>query len=100
MNPYQPHHRLSTIDVSLTLPPHDDLDGPIIAVVRGRSATKRVNLWIESGTWDASEPHRQNNVADWVQHVILCAVQDRPNSTERLMFSLTGGLAGQDQLPF
>lgn len=100
MNPFQPSHKLLTVTAKITLPPAHDLAGPVHASVRGESETKRVPLWIESNVWDYTDEHRTNHVVDWCNHVLLSALQDRPNTPERMLFSLTGGLGAQDRLPF
>lgn len=72
---------------------------PIInGVAQGISSGKRTPLWTETNVWNGEDHDTNHEPADWVHHLALVALQDRPNSSERLIFGLTGGLGLQDPL--
>lgn len=75
-----------------TLAPH-----VIVCHATGSSPMRRRSLWTESSIFgeDADLRHAP---ADWIHHIALTALQDRPNSQERLLFGLTGGLGIQESL--
>jgi hypothetical protein len=93
-----PAHRLRTVTARLWLPSLEEPPTPWTGIVQGGSPTRRAPLWSESNLWDEDVAQQGNEVADWFHHILLCAVQDQPNSQERLLFSLTGGLGQQDPL--
>lgn len=97
-NPYHVPHRLTEVRFTLQLS-HPDVEVPVIVgLAQGSGETKRTSLWTESNIWTGDELAQGNVVADWVHHIALAALQDRPNTSERLLFSLTGGLGVQDPL--
>lgn len=91
------NHRLTTVSLTLQFPGPPDEDGPVYGVASGRSQTRRAPLWQETNSW-ADGADLRHEPADWLHHIALVALQDRPNSTERLLFGLTGGLGLQDPL--
>lgn len=92
-----PTPALQSVQFTLELPEHPDSPPAILARATGRSAYKRGSLWHEQSTWTHPEDLR-NAPADWIHHIALTALQDKPNTQERLLFSLTGGLGMQDPL--
>lgn len=97
-NPYAPNHRLDRVMFTLTFDPTPD---PQVITGRawGESNTRRRVLWSEASVWSEEDSNLSHAPADWLHHIALVAVQDRPNSSERLLFSLTGGLGEQGTLP-
>lgn len=96
-NPYAVSHELRVIRATITLPSSAE-EGPTTAHVIGETPTKRAPLWSETNAWGPPLDDRYLEVGDWVHHVVLASLQDRPNTGERLLFSLTGGLGVQDPL--
>lgn len=76
----------------------DPGDCTVTVSATGTSAYKRGTLWREAEVFTESSDHLKLAPADWIHHVALCSLQDRPNTTERLLFSLTGGLGIQTEL--
>lgn len=100
MNRHQPHrpaHRLETVSFTIGLGPHPEL-AVVDVVAEGRSSTCRHALWRETNIYNAFSADLLIEPADWIHHIALTALQDRPNSQERLLFGLTGGLGYQDPL--
>lgn len=100
MNRYEPHkpaHRLETVTFTIRLGGHPEL-AVVDIVAEGRSSTYRHALWRETNIYNSLTDDLTLEPADWVHHVTLTALQDRPNSQERLLFGLTGGLGVQDPL--
>lgn len=85
--------------VTATLTFSNDPQAPpgITGRVVGSSEYKRLPLWTEANVW-TDEDDLMMAPGDWVHHVILVALQDRPNTSERLLFGLTGGLGEQRRL--
>lgn len=98
-NPHANPKKLRTVQFRLELDsgPHDDT---IVTYAHGYSPNRRTHLWSEANVFSPVEHDLKVEPADWIHHVALCALQDRPNTQERLLFSLTGGLGQQDPLPF
>lgn len=88
---------LHLVTFSLRLPENPGERAPVSCRAVGSSGYKRLPLWSESSVWDDDEDVRLAP-ADWIHHIALTALQDRPNTSERLLFSLTGGLGVQDPL--
>lgn len=85
--------------VTLVLEFSEDPDDPTVtARASGESAYKRGRLWQESAVFTPSDHDLRIEPADWLHHLALVALQDRPNTPERLVFGLTGGLGCQDPL--
>lgn len=76
----------------------DPQDETIVARATGESTYRRQRLWTEVSTFSADRDDLRHAPADWINHIALVALQDRPNSPERLIFGLTGGLGLQDPL--
>ena len=76
----------------------DPVDETIVARATGESTYRRQRLWTEVSTFTADHDDLRHAPADWINHIALVALQDRPNSSERLIFGLTGGLGVQEQL--
>lgn len=94
-----PVHRLDRIEITVKWGAGEGSPVDTMQVV-GRSDTKRANLW---SYVEAFEPEADRakgySLYDAVAHVTLACQQDRPNSLARLKFSLSGGLAwDQDSL--
>lgn len=98
---WQAQHRLETVEITYHLP---DVRTGALAVMtaRGRSSTKRGNLWVHREEWDpADTQHEGYEPSDLARHLLLVAEQDRPNSSERLSFGLCGGLSWtEEEFPF
>lgn len=97
-NPYAvPTPRLQQVVFTLDIVESDPVD---VVTVRahGTSEYRRRVLWHEHSSWSEDSSDIRHEPADWVHHVALAALQDRPNTSERLIFSLTGGLGQQDPL--
>lgn len=88
---------LHVVRFTLTWPEDPD-DPTLLAQAVGESSYKRGRLWTESATFAPAEDKMKLAPADWVHHIALTALQDRPNTQERLVFGLTGGLGVQDPL--
>lgn len=94
---WRTNHQLHKVRFTLELPTGPE-PGVVSAYVTGESGTKRGRLWHEANVWTEGQDDCRHAPADWIHHVALTAVQDRPNSQERLLFGLTGGLGVQDPL--
>lgn len=73
-------------------------DAVVAAYVHGYSPNRRTHLWAEAALWTPEDSDQRVEPADWIHHILLCSLQDRPNTQERLLFSLTGGLGQQGTL--
>lgn len=90
---WHPQHPLERIDVVVVI----NEDDTATLEAHGRSSGRRTALWtyrLAQLSPDAIE------VGDHLAHVVVCALQDRPDSQPRAEFSWSGGLAGQGPLPF
>lgn len=96
-NPYAVTHELQRVRFTLELPT-SALPGVVRGTAIGESEFRRAPLWAESTSWNEREDDARHAPADWLHHLALTALQDRPNSQERLLFGLTGGLGVQDPL--
>lgn len=86
----KPSHELESIRVVVTLPSPEN--GHLTAVrILGETTTQRSSLWSESASWSADEVTNGLQPTDWVAHVLLVALQDRPSNQE----ALDNGLIGQ-----
>lgn len=97
MSYYVPEPPLALVTFRIELPVGPSADGPVVCHAAGQSPMKRRSLWSESNVFN-SDDDLKHAPADWVHHLALTALQDRPNSQERLLFGLTGGLGIQDPL--
>lgn len=99
MSNYQPTPtpELRVVTFRLELP-GPDTAGVVNGLAQGHSPNRRVALWSEANVWTESQADLRHEPADWVHHLALTALQDRPNTTERLLFGLTGGLGVQEPL--
>lgn len=95
-----PRHQLDRIEVTVRLPDEPDPTSTSIAV-HGRSSTKRSDLWTYQEYFDDTVTAAKGyGVGDALHHIVLVCMQDRPNTLERLQFSLRGGIAyEQGELP-
>lgn len=89
---HRPNHKLDRLDIAVTF----DEPGPYATAtlkVTGRSNTKRTALWNYAEVMD-HDVQRDKGYAlnDAVAHIVLACHQDRPNTLERLKFSLSGGV--------
>lgn len=95
----QPRHQLETVTVRITLP--SPTNGHVTqARIVGETSTRRATLWSESVSWTAQEVAHGLQAADWVNHVVLCTLQDRPATQEALDNSLIGQGWEDVALPF
>lgn len=94
---YSTSPHLHVVTFRLEMPEDPSADGPVVTHAAGNSPYKRRTLWHESNVFGADEDLR-HAPADWIHHLALVSLQDRPNTQERLIFSLTGGLGVQDPL--
>lgn len=85
---------LHVVQATLTFSNDPTVPPGITGRVVGSSEYKRLPLWTESSVWDTGDDLLMAP-ADWIHHVVLVALQDRPNTSERLLFGLTGGLGQQ-----
>lgn len=92
-----PQPPLALVYFRLELPGDSSLDGPVVCHATGQSPMKRRSLWSESNVFGPDDD-LMHAPADWIHHLALVVLQDRPNSQERLLFGLTGGLGAQDPL--
>lgn len=91
-----PTPTLETIEIRLELTGHGETPA-ISGFAAGRSSYQRRNLWTLGEVWMGDGNHGLEPV-DWMSHVVLTALQDRPNTRERLDFGLRGGLPLQGDL--
>lgn len=84
-------HKLERVTVTLRFPD----DAVVELRAEGWATTHVRRLWQYGEDFgpdtNAMSPH------DAAAHILLCCHQDRPNTLERLLFSLRGGLAWEDQ---
>lgn len=73
----------------------DPVDESIVTRAFGESNYRRQRLWTETNTFNVHDDDLRHAPADWMHHIALTALQDRPNTPERLVFGLTGGLGYQ-----
>lgn len=66
-------------------------DGQVGVHVAGRSPLRRANLWTMDEHWSFDNP--VYGPYDFVSHLVLAMAQDRPNTLDRALFSLNGGLS-------
>ena len=100
MRPTKPHHRLARVEFTLHLPV-DPADRSSVMRATGYSDTKRAALWNYHEAFDSVLDNEKGyGVADALHHVALVALQDRPNSLDRLQFALRGGLAWEQSQMF
>lgn len=94
------NHQLESVELTLWLPKPDEYADVTIKAV-GRASTKRAALWVHQELFnDELDAQKGYGPADALHHILLVAMQDRPNSVERLNFALSGGLTWcQDELP-
>lgn len=92
-----PNHRLTRITAQLDLGTGEEND-VILGRVFGWSITQRGRLWAEHSSWVAPQDDVVRTPGDWLHHVVLVALEDRPNSQERLDYGLVGGVGIQDPL--
>lgn len=91
-------HELEVVRLRLGLGTGADGVDIINGVAQGTSGGKRTPLWTETAVWNSQDHDTRHEPGDWVHHIALACLQDRPNSAERLLFSLTGGLGIGDPL--
>jgi len=94
-----PDHSLDRLAARLTLPSRRN--GYVAqATLSGESETKRGSLWTVQESWTQAEQDRGLQVADWMSHLVLVAIQDRPITTTGLQHVL-GAREWEDvPLPF
>lgn len=95
----KPTHELESIRVVVNLP--SPQNGHVTSVrVLGETSTQRATLWSESASWTADEVTHGLQPTDWIGHVLLTALQDRPKDQEALDNGLTGQGWEDVALPF
>lgn len=83
--------------VTMTL--HLGRDGCLKWEAQGWSDTKRGSLWALEEEWAEDNP--VYGPTDALHHLALVVCQDRPNSQERVFFSMNGGIGMiEESLPF
>lgn len=92
-----PTPALHSVLFHLNLAADPEVPASVVVHAQGRSVYRRGNLWAESSIF-APGDDQQIAPADWLHHIALVALQDRPNTQERLLFGLTGGLGVQEEL--
>lgn len=92
-----PRRKLTTVSLRLDLP-SDLTGGALIAQAHGISPYKRERLWTDTNVFEANECDLRLTPADWVHHIALCAIQDKPATQEDYIASLTGGLGIQGEM--
>lgn len=100
MRPHHVQHKLQAVEFRLVLP---NLAGSTPATIRasGRSDTKRGDLWTYVEAFDEEIDRAKGyGAADALHHISLVALQDRPNTMDRLDFALRGGLAWHQESLF
>lgn len=98
MRPKNPMHKLERVTLRVYLP-NDASPNAVTTSAEGWAPTKRGHLWHVNESWSSDERSPgMMEPADWIHHLALVAMQDRPNTPERLDFALTGGLGYQDPL--
>lgn len=91
-----PSHQLDAIELKLYLP--DPRNGWVTRLeMKGRSETRRGDLWSMSERWTKDDHRNMLEVVDSVHHALLAAVQDRPASNENLRHALAPG--GYEDVP-
>lgn len=96
-NPWITNHQLRRVRLLVELPSGPE-PGAVMAYMWGESDTQRGRLWHEAGQWLEGQDDTRHAPADWIHHMALTCIQDRPNTSERLLFGLTGGMGLQDPL--
>ena len=97
-NHYRPHTpRLERVELTLDFTQEGGHD-LILSTATGSSQYRRRSLWHEQATWSDVDSDLRHEPADWLHHIALTAIQDHPNTQERLLFGLTGGLGVQGSL--
>lgn len=93
-----PEHRLEYVTLRLVLPSNRNGRRAQLEV-QGRCETQRASLWHVSESWSPEEHRAGLEPTDAAHHVLLCAMQDRPNSQTAIELSLTGQGWEQLELP-
>lgn len=82
--------QLHTVEFRLELPTRPGVR-VLNGLAVGHSTNKRRPLWTEANVWTNADADLDVEPADWVHHIALCALQDRPTDAASLLMSLTGG---------
>lgn len=90
-----PEHRLEVVRLSLHLPTSRNGRRARLEA-QGTCSTQRASLWSVSETWTPEEHRAGLEPTDAAHHLLLCAMQDRPNGQYALERALTG--QGWEQL--
>lgn len=77
---------------------HLGRDGLIKLQAQGWSENQRKALWTTSEEWQGDDP--VYGPSDAAHHLVLAILQDRPNTQERLFFSLNGGIGWVEEEMF
>ena len=96
-NEWAVSHKLTRITSTLEFGPPCE-EGVVVGTIHGWSSTKRGALWSEHNLWQADDDDVLMAPADWLHHIHLVGMQDKPNSKPRLIYGLTGGLGFQDPM--
>jgi hypothetical protein len=93
-----PAHQLEHLEVKVGLPtPANDHKTSI--QVHGVSGGKRAPLFALSEAWAPDEITRGLQASDWLAHVVLALLQDRPSTLQDAQNSLRGEASEQGSLP-
>nr|CRY95225.1 hypothetical protein [uncultured prokaryote] len=95
----KPKHELKTLEVNLELPGRSN-GYQTSMVIRGRASTQRADLWVIREQWRPEDNERGLAASDALAHVILTALQDRPDSQSGVERSLIGEGWEDVPLPF
>lgn len=88
-------HQLESVEVRLSVPKPGFRAG---VVIQGRSSGKRDPLWVLREDF---LPDDEYGAADFINHVMMVALQDAPRNEADLNRAMLGGAQWEDvQLPF
>lgn len=92
-----PLHDLEQVTFTLTLP--RTTNGHLTTVsAAGRSSTCRTALWTAEESWQRDAQRHGYEPGDYVSHVVMVAMQDRPSSQLQVDACLVGEGWAQDPL--
>lgn len=94
-----PHHQLETVTIKVTLPQRRN-GYQTSLTAHGEASGKRAPLWTIREQWGADEIERGLQAGDAVAHLLLTALQDRPNCQSGMEASLIGEGWEDVPLPF
>lgn len=89
--------QLTTVEFRLEIPTRPGAH-MVNTLAQGLSPNKRRPLWTEANVYNSADSDTMVEPADWIHHIALCALQDRPASQRDLIVALTGGMGEQHRL--